>query len=98
MIVIARIRATTEAADEVAGLFTEMVEWVKDNEPGTLVYVCTRSPEDPAAFVFYEHYTDDAAFQAHSASPRFAELVGALTGKLDGGITMETLEEVASKY
>jgi quinol monooxygenase YgiN len=97
MIVIAKIRASAEAADEVAGLFTGMVAWVRDNEPGTLSYVCCRASNDPAQFVFFERYTDEAAFHAHSASERFMELVGQLKGKLDGGIEMEMLDEVAAK-
>ena len=97
MVVIAKIRAKEEHAEELASSFRDMVAWVVENEPGTLTYCCNRSTRDPNEFVFFERYADQEAFQAHTSSPRFAELAQDLRGKLDGGMEMETLEEVAAK-
>ncbi len=97
LVVIAKIRAKDEHADEVAGALTGMVEWVGENEPETLSYSCNRVSDDRNVFVIFERYTGQEAFQAHSASERFAELVGEMQGKLDGGIEIQMLEEVAAK-
>lgn len=97
VVVIARIRSKPEHADAVAGFFRDMVAWVADNEPATPTYACNRSQADPSEFVFFERYVDPAAFQAHSASPRFAELIGQLRGKLAGSPEITMFDEVASK-
>ena len=97
VVVLAKIKAVPEHADEVAGHLREMVGWVTDNEAATLTYCCNRSQTDPAEFVFFERYTDLGAFQAHSQSARFGELVGKLQGKLAGAPEMVMLDEVAAK-
>jgi quinol monooxygenase YgiN len=43
-------------------------------EPGTLTYVPHEDPDDPRVFFLYEEYADEAAYQAHGASPHFQEL------------------------
>lgn len=97
VVVIAKIRARAEHADEVAGHFRDMVGWVASSEPATLTYACNRSQSDPGEFVFFERYTDMDAFQAHSKSARFGELLGQLKGKLAGAPELVMLDEVAAK-
>src|SRR5215469_11437588 len=41
-------------------------------EPGNLDYQVFRDPADPALFVLFERYADEAAFEAHKASEHFA--------------------------
>lgn len=41
-------------------------------EPGNIFYALYQSPLNPVEFIFYEEYTDDAAFQAHASSAHFA--------------------------
>lgn len=97
VVVIARIRSKPEHADAVAGFFRDMVAWVSDNEPATPTYACSRSQADPSEFVFFERYVDADAFQAHSRSPRFAELIGQLQGKLAAAPEVVMYDEVAAK-
>lgn len=97
MVVVAKIRAKQGCGDELAAVFSDFVDWVKDNEDGTLTYTCNRSHEDSDLFLFFERYVDQAAFQAHSSSSRFAEMAGSLQGKVEGGIEMETFDEVGAK-
>ena len=97
VVVVAKIKAKPEYADEVAEMFRDMVAWVADNEDDTTTYSCNRSRKDPSEFLFFERYPDQAALQAHSASPRFGELVGSLAGKLDGTMDVVMLDEVAAK-
>src|SRR5271165_6213677 len=58
--------ASAEAYDR---LVAETVEAIKANEPGTLVYASHLVEGQPLQRIFYELYRDDAAFEAHEASP-----------------------------
>lgn len=95
--VIARIRAIEGHAEDLAAAMTDMVNWVAENEPETLTYICNRSVSDPNQFVFFERYTNEAAFQAHGGSPRFAELIATLDGKVAAAPEIEVLDEVVGK-
>ena len=44
-------------------------------EPGNLMYLAHRSPEEPRRFFLYEQYRDQAALDAHRAAPYFHEYV-----------------------
>lgn len=44
-------------------------------EPGTLFYQAQVSPKDPLTFVLYEQYVNEAAYDAHKATPHFQEHV-----------------------
>ncbi len=46
-----------------------VVERIRTEEPGTLVYATHRVDGEPLARVFYEVYADEAAFQAHEGAP-----------------------------
>lgn len=42
-------------------------------EPGNLVYEAYQDPAEPLVFRLVEVYVDESAYQAHLASPHFAE-------------------------
>ena len=44
-------------------------------EPGCRSYQAHRSPAEPRRFFLYEQYDDQAALEAHRATPHFAEHV-----------------------
>jgi quinol monooxygenase YgiN len=44
-------------------------------EPGCLQYDAHRAVDDPDMFFLFERYVDEAALEAHAASPHFQELV-----------------------
>ncbi len=44
-------------------------------EPGCRFYRTHRSPAEPRRFFLYEQYDDQAALEAHRATPHFAEHV-----------------------
>jgi quinol monooxygenase YgiN len=54
--------AAAEAFDQ---LVAETTEHIRAAEPGTLMYVTHRVEDAPLSRVFYEIYTDRAAFEAH---------------------------------
>ncbi len=55
-----------ESAKKFDELTAEVVEKIRSEEPGTLVYATATVVEEPLARVFYEVYADqEHAFQAH---------------------------------
>lgn len=63
------VRFTTrdaEAAAQFDALVARTLEGIRQ-EPGTLVYVVHVPEDEPLVRVFYELYTDYAAFQAHES-------------------------------
>ena len=97
IVIIAKLKAVEGKADEVASLFRDMVMWVTENEEGTSTYACNRSSSDPNEFVFFERYRDQEAFEAHGSSGRFAKLLADLKGLVEGGVDMQSYQEVAAK-
>ena len=70
--VVARLRAAPGKGDALAALLTEQCGVIRSSEPGCLAYRLHRGSDDPDLFLFYETYTDDAAYQAHRRSPHLA--------------------------
>jgi quinol monooxygenase YgiN len=50
-------------------LVLRTLDGIRAHEPGTLVYVSHTEEADPRRRVFYELYTDRAAFEAHERQP-----------------------------
>lgn len=44
-------------------------------EPGVKLFLVHRSVADPAQFLFYELFDDEAAFAAHQQTPHFKSLI-----------------------
>jgi (4S)-4-hydroxy-5-phosphonooxypentane-2,3-dione isomerase len=59
---------------EVATIFAKLSEESR-KEPGCLMFVAHRHKTDPRRFFIYEQYKDDAALEAHRASPHFLQYV-----------------------
>jgi quinol monooxygenase YgiN len=57
------------AAAEFDRLTAIVLERIRADEPGTLVYTTHRVQGEDLARVFYELYADDAALQAHQDAP-----------------------------
>ena len=74
--VVAKVRAAKGKGDALAALLKEQVAAVRKAEPGCLVYRPHRSTKDPDLFIFYEQYTDDAAFDENAGGrPAFLEFI-----------------------
>ena len=71
--VTARWTAREGEEDAVAAAIEQLVDPSRA-EPGMILYVPHRDPEDPRVFFFYEQYTDQAAYEAHGASEHFQRL------------------------
>ncbi len=70
--VFAKIRAAKGKGDAMAAFLTEQAAAVLKAEQGCLVYRVHRSAKDPEAFMFYETYADEAAFDVHRNSTHLA--------------------------
>jgi quinol monooxygenase YgiN len=60
--------------DEVAALAREVIPRTRA-EPGCRLFVVNRSVDDRRKFLLYEHFVDRAAFEAHTATASFKEIV-----------------------
>lgn len=71
--VVAHYRAQEGADDEVADLLAEYTALVRA-EPGCAAFSAHRARDDPRAFVLFEEYHDQNAFDQHVASEHFASV------------------------
>ncbi len=94
MIVVAKLKAKTGEEAKMEAALRDMVGKVAQ-EPETLTYTLHRAQKDPGVFLFYEKYADGAALKAHSSTPYFKELFGALKSLLDGAPEIEMYDELA---
>jgi quinol monooxygenase YgiN len=86
-----KIKAGQEAAFEAVA--KELVEKVNANEKGCLLYKLHKS-DDPQTYVFMERYADQAAVEAHRATPYFKELGRKMGDYMDGKPQILRLKEV----
>ncbi|HXB62330.1 MAG TPA: putative quinol monooxygenase [Acidobacteriaceae bacterium] len=79
---IVRLRFEPEDHDAVAECLRALTA-ASRKEPGCVSYVAHFVEDDANIVVIYEQYMDQAAVEAHRASPHFAELaVGCLYQKM----------------
>jgi quinol monooxygenase YgiN len=97
VVVVARITAKTGQGDALAEELVKMVDWVTENEPRTLTYICNRSTKNADEFVFFERYPDQAAVDAHAGSEQFTVFVQTIGGLLGAAPDIQTFEEIAAK-
>jgi quinol monooxygenase YgiN len=70
--------------DEAIAAMQSVLDYVKANEQGTLIYILHTDPKDDDAIIFYELYTDQAAFDAHGKSDAI-KAIGPVIGPLLAG-------------
>ncbi len=97
MVVVAKIRVKAGREAEAEAAFRKQIDHVTREEPGTLVYSMHRARKDPATFLFYERYVDDAAFDRHGKSSAMQALFKALTPILDGPPAIDLYDEMGGK-
>jgi quinol monooxygenase YgiN len=69
-VVIARWVARPGEEDKVAAAIGALIEPSRA-EPGSIIYQPHRDPTNPRAFLIYEQYVDEAAYEAHANSDHF---------------------------
>ncbi|WFD21081.1 hypothetical protein MCAP1_003338 [Malassezia caprae] len=73
-------------AETLQSMLLTVTKKANTAEEGTKTYRLARDVNEPLKFVVYEEYADEAAFEAHKASPEFQALfqkVGELTSTFD---------------
>src|ERR1700745_2772601 len=71
LLVIAQWEAKEGEADRVAEILERCLPEAQ-REPGAALFLISRARDNPAQFLFYELFRDEAAFKAHQDSPHFA--------------------------
>lgn len=72
--VLATYRAKTGAGDELADLLSHYQRLVR-MEPGCRYFGAARDPDDPDAFVLFEHYHSREALDTHLGSNHYRDIV-----------------------
>jgi quinol monooxygenase YgiN len=70
LLVVAQWEAKEGQADRVADILTRFLPEAQ-SEPGAKLFLISRARENPAQFLFYELFRDEAAFKAHQDSAHF---------------------------
>ena len=70
LLVVAQWEAKEGQADEVAEILNRFLPEAQ-REPGAKLFLIARAKENPAQFLFYELFRDEAAFKAHQESAHF---------------------------
>jgi quinol monooxygenase YgiN len=79
---VANFQINLESLDLAKAAIEEFVSAVRDNEPGTLIYLSIQSKDDPAEFLHYMEFADNAAEEIHRQSKavnKFVEILYPLT-------------------
>ena len=74
LLVVAQWEAREGQADKVAGILDRFLPQAQ-REPGARLFLISRAKENPAQFLFYELFADEAAFKAHQESAHFKTLI-----------------------
>ena len=70
LLVVAQWEAKDGEADKVAAILDRFLPEAQ-REEGAKLFLISRARENPAQFLFYELFRDEAAFKAHQESPHF---------------------------
>jgi quinol monooxygenase YgiN len=74
LLVVAQWEAKDGEADKVAGILARFLPEAQ-REPGAALFLISRARDNPAQFLFYELFRDEAAFKAHQDSAHFATYI-----------------------
>ena len=85
---VVRFELRDGAAAGFDALVARTLPGIEADEPGTLAYVVHTVPGEPAVRVFYELYTDRAAFEEHERQPHTVRFLAERDQYLSGvGVT-----------
>ena len=70
LLVVAQWEAKPGEADKVAAILDRFLPEAQ-REDGVKLFLISRATDNPAQFLFYELFRDEAAFQAHQDSAHF---------------------------
>ncbi|MCK1741191.1 antibiotic biosynthesis monooxygenase [Bradyrhizobium sp. 139] len=76
LLVVAQWEAKAGDADSVAEILRGFLPEAQ-SEPGVKLFLISRAKDNPAQFLFYELFRDEAAFKAHQESAHFKNYIAA---------------------
>lgn len=85
---IAKVTAKTGSEGKLAEALANLIAPTR-KEQGCLQYHAHASLERPAEFVLYESWANQAAFEAHTKSPHFSDLMARMPDLCAGPPTRE---------
>ena len=91
LVVIARVKALPEKADELAGLLAPLAA-ASRGEKGCRSYEFYRDVEDPTLFCSVETWYSRADVDAHMGQPHTTDALGRLPGMVAGAPTIHAHE------
>lgn len=94
---IAKIKAKPGSEAKLEEAFKDMIKKVRAAEPGCEAYVLHKSSKDPTQFIWFEKYTDQAAFDTHRKTEHMKEMGGRIADLLDGRPELEMMTELDRK-
>jgi quinol monooxygenase YgiN len=74
LLVVAQWEAKDGEADRVADILSRFLPEAQ-REAGAKLFLISRAKDNPAQFLFYELFRDEAAFKAHQDSPHFKTFI-----------------------
>ena len=95
--VIAKLKTKAGSEKQFEEGARKMIEAMRPAEPGCQQYVLHRNKKNANEFVYYEVYSDQAAFDLHGKTDHMKAFGGAIGTLLDGRPEIEFLEEITRK-
>jgi quinol monooxygenase YgiN len=92
----ARFSVAPESVQPALYAISDLIDYVKANEPGTLQYTCVQDFENSFAFLSFFEFQDEASEEMHRGSPATARFVDVLYPLLEGDIIFQRWNPVAS--
>lgn len=92
--VIATLTLQPGKQAEFEAVFANLAAQVRADEPGNIFYVLCRSRESDLTYKVLEQYRDQAALDAHRASPHYRAAGPLLAGILAGAPVVEIFDAV----
>jgi quinol monooxygenase YgiN len=92
--IIATIKVQEAKAAEFEGIFKDLAEQVRANEPGNLCYQLTKSRTEPGTYKVLELYKDQDALTHHGQTDYFRAAGPKMGPCLAGRPEIETLDAV----
>ena len=85
LLVVAQWEANEGQADNVADILDRFLPEAQ-SEPGVKLFLIGRNKENPAQFLFYELFRDEAAFKAHQEGSHFKAYIAGQALTLENSI------------
>jgi len=92
--VVATMRAKPGKEEELQEVLEALIAPTRA-EADCVTYALHRGAQDPAVFIFVEHWTDQSALDAHLGTPHLQAALPRIPELLDGDLVITPLNRVA---